>query len=131
MKMDRAGAVRRSKQANEGRLMRYKEYVASVEFDADANIFHGEVKNLHDVITFEGESVAELRQAFQDSVEDYLEFCASTGAKPEKTFSGHFSLRVDPELHRCISLQAEKEDVSLNQWIAEKLEEAVEEAFCQ
>lgn len=59
--------------------MEYKGYFARVEFDDEANIFHGEVINFRDVITFEGQSVDELRKAFIDSVEDYLEFCAQPG----------------------------------------------------
>jgi predicted HicB family RNase H-like nuclease len=55
-----------------------------VEFDDEANIFHGEVINLRDVITFQGESVQEIRQAFQDSVDDYLAFCAERQEEPEK-----------------------------------------------
>ena len=106
-------------------LMNYNGYVAKVEYDDDARIFHGAVINLRDVITFEGESVGELRQAFQDSVEDYLAFCAERGQKPEKPFSGRFVVRLDPELHRAISLEAKKADVSLNQWVADRLEEAV------
>ncbi len=57
-------------------LIEYKGYVGRIEFDNDAGIFHGSVINLRDVITFQGESVVELRQALEDSVEDYLEFCA-------------------------------------------------------
>jgi predicted HicB family RNase H-like nuclease len=57
-------------------MMEYKGYIGIVEFDDEAGIFHGEVINLRDVITFQGESVQELRQAFQDSVDDYLAFCA-------------------------------------------------------
>ncbi len=53
----------------------YKGYDARVFYDEDAKIMHGEVLNLQDVITFQGESVDELRQAFADSVEDYLAFC--------------------------------------------------------
>ena len=109
-----------------GSLMRYKGYIGKVEFDDEANIFHGEVINLRDVITFEGESVRELRQAFQDSVEDYLEFCAERNEKPEKPFSGRFVIRIDPELHRLVVLEAKKADISLNQWITECLEEAVQ-----
>ncbi|MEE9368903.1 MAG: type II toxin-antitoxin system HicB family antitoxin [Pontiella sp.] len=56
--------------------MEYKGYIGKVEFDDDANIFHGEIINLRDVVTFQGESVTELREAFKDSVDDYLEFCA-------------------------------------------------------
>lgn len=45
-------------------MMEYKGYIGKVEFDDEANLFHGEVINLPDVITFQGESVQEIRQAF-------------------------------------------------------------------
>jgi len=56
-------------------MMEYQGYVAKVEFDEDGDVFHGEVINLRDVITFEGKSVSELRKAMRESVEDYLAFC--------------------------------------------------------
>ncbi len=59
-------------------MMEYKGYIGKVEFDDQAAIFHGEVVNLRDVVTFEGESVEELRKAFRESVEDYLAFCVRT-----------------------------------------------------
>jgi predicted HicB family RNase H-like nuclease len=61
--------------------MEYKGYSAKVVFDEDANILHGEVINLRDVITFEGETADELEQAFHDSVDDYLEFCADVTSR--------------------------------------------------
>ncbi|MEZ4594568.1 MAG: type II toxin-antitoxin system HicB family antitoxin [Chloroflexota bacterium] len=103
-------------------MMEYKGYVAKVEFDDEAEVFYGEVINLRDVITFEGESVAELKQAFEDSVEDYLAFCAERGESPEKPYSGKFSIRLNPELHRKISMQARIANKSLNSWISETLE---------
>lgn len=60
--------------------MEYKGYIASIEFDEEAQIFHGEVINIRDVITFQATSFDELPQAFQDSVEDYLQFCATSYA---------------------------------------------------
>jgi len=68
-------------------MMEYKGYFAKVEFDDDANIFHGEVINLRDVITFEGETVKELKQAFQDSIDDYLDFCDERGEDPRKSLT--------------------------------------------
>ena len=65
-------------------MMEYEGYFAKVEFDDDASIFHGEVINLRDVITFEGEIVNELKESFRDSVDDYLAFCAECGEEPEK-----------------------------------------------
>jgi predicted HicB family RNase H-like nuclease len=106
-------------------MMEYNGYIAKVEFDDEAEIFHGEVINLRDVITFQGTSVTELQQAFQESVEDYLAFCAERGEEPEKPFSGKFSVRIDPELHRQITLQARLANKSLNSWVSEQLQEAV------
>jgi predicted HicB family RNase H-like nuclease len=62
--------------------MKYKSYVGKVEFDDDAGIFHGEVVGTRDVVTFQGESVAELRTAFQASIDDYLAFCSERGEEP-------------------------------------------------
>lgn len=67
-------------------------YLARVEFDDKANIFHGEVINIRDVITFQGKTVDELRKAFEDSVEDYLAFCAERGEEPDKPLSGPFTV---------------------------------------
>jgi predicted HicB family RNase H-like nuclease len=102
-------------------MMEYKGYIGKVEFDNEAGIFHGEVINLRDVITFAGESVAELRQAFQDSIEDYLAFCAARNELPEKPFSGTFTVRIAPELHRAVSVQARLVNKSLNNYVGDLL----------
>lgn len=106
-------------------MMEYKGYVAKVEFDDDAGIFHGEVLNLRDVITFQGRTVAELRKAFRESVDDYIEFCAERGEAPEKPYSGHFVVRVDPSLHKAIATQARLADKSLNAWLQDVLRDRV------
>ena len=106
-------------------MMEYKGYTARVEFDDEAAIFHGEILNLRDVITFEGTTVEELRQAFKDSIDDYLEFCAGRDEEPERPFSGKFVVRIDPELHREVYLRAKMENKSLNSWISQRIESAV------
>ena len=107
--------------------MEYKGYIGKVELDDEAGILHGEVINIRDVVTFEGQTVEELQQAFRDSIEDYLEFCAERGEDPEKPFSGKFVLRVPAELHRKAYIKARLADKSLNSWVTEVLEEAVQE----
>jgi predicted HicB family RNase H-like nuclease len=107
--------------------MKYKGYVAEVEFDEKAGLFHGEVINLRDVITFEGKTVDELRQAFQDSVDDYLEFCAERGEEPEKPYSGRFVVRIEPELHRRIAVEARRRGMSINALVGEVLAKSTEE----
>ena len=107
--------------------MEYKGYFTKVEFDDEANIFHGEVINLRDVITFQGETVDELRQAFHDSVDDYLEFCAERGEEPEKPYSGKFIVRVEPELHKNIVIEARRDGKSLNAWVHDTLVKVIKD----
>ncbi|NIM92176.1 MAG: toxin-antitoxin system HicB family antitoxin [Anaerolineales bacterium] len=108
--------------------MEYKGYLGKVEFDDEAKVFHGEVINLRDVITFEGTSVEELQRAFEESIDDYLEFCRERNEEPDKAFSGNFIVRVDPDLHREIYIRSRSEDASMNHWIAEKLRAAISES---
>ena len=106
-------------------MMEYKGYFAKVDFDDEASVFHGQVINLRDVITFEGETVNELRTAFVDSVEDYLNFCKKRGEEPDKPYSGKFLVRVEPELHKTLVVQARKDGKSLNTLVQDALLKAV------
>lgn len=103
--------------------MEYKGYRARVEFDEQADLFHGEVIDTRDVITFQGRSVDELKSALKDSIDDYLDWCAERGKQPDKPFSGKLMVRMDPELHRSVSVAAARAGKSLNAWIAERLAE--------
>jgi predicted HicB family RNase H-like nuclease len=109
-------------------MMEYKGYLGKVEFDDAADLFHGEVVNTRDVITFQADSVRKLRKAFRDSVDDYLAFCAERGEEPDKPFSGQFLARLSPELRRRASLAAARAGKSLNAWVAERLEAAVNQS---
>ncbi len=103
-------------------MMEYKGYIGKVEIDEELGILYGEVINVRDVITFEGTTVEEVQQAFRESVDDYLEFCAQRGESPEKPFSGKFVVRLPAELHRKAYIQAKLKDKSLNSWITEVLQ---------
>jgi predicted HicB family RNase H-like nuclease len=106
------------------KMIQYKSYVAMVEFDDEANLFHGEVINMRDVVTFQGTSAQELKKAFRDSVDDYLAYCKQRGEDPSKPFSGQFVVRITPELHRKLFLSAKKAGKSLNAWVAEQLRQS-------
>ena len=98
-------------------------YLAELEIDEGAGVIHGRVINARAVLTFEGETLAELQAAFADTIADYREWCKERGAEPEKPYSGTLSLRIAPELHRRVAEQAAKAGESINQFIAERLEE--------
>jgi len=103
-------------------MLKYKGYTGSVEFDEESGIFHGEVLDPRDVVTFQGKSVEEIKKAFRDSIDDYLEFCKERNEKADKPFSGRLMVRLPPRLHRKVFISARREGKSLNQWIAEKLD---------
>ena len=102
-------------------MMEYKSYVGQVTFDDEADVFHGEVVNTRDVITFQGKSVEEIRQAFRESIDEYLEWCEERNKTPDKPFSGQLVIRIPPALHRSIFLSAKQEGKSLNKWIENHL----------
>jgi predicted HicB family RNase H-like nuclease len=102
-------------------MMTYKGYHGTVTFDEDAETSHGEVTDLRDVVTFQGRSVDELKAAFHESIDDYLDFCAERGEEPDRPYSGNFVLRIDPQLHRKLAALSQEEGSSLNRWVESKL----------
>lgn len=107
--------------------MEYKGYIAKIEYDDEDRIFHGEVINIRDVVTFEGESVQALENAFRESIDDYLAFCAARGEEPDTPFSGKFLLRIPPELHRKVHIRSRLDNKSINTWVTETIEAAIED----
>jgi len=106
-------------------MLNYKGYIGYVEFDDENELFFGEVINTKDVITFQSDTAHGLKQAFIDSIEDYIEFCRQRNESPEKPFSGKFNLRIPPELHREIYMAAKQAGTSLNSWVCNVLKYAV------
>jgi len=98
-------------------MMEYKGYVGVVEYDSEAKIFHGDVINTRDVITFQGKTVNEIEKAFRESINDYINWCKEEGVEPEKPYSGRFNIRLNPQLHRQVAILAKKRRVSLNSFV--------------
>ncbi len=101
--------------------MTYKGYTARIDYDDDDGIFTGRIAGIHDVIGFHADTVAELRVAFHEAVEDYIEACAVIGKEPQRAYSGQVMFRISPEVHRKAVVAAELAGKSLNQWAEEVL----------
>ncbi|MBS3650758.1 type II toxin-antitoxin system HicB family antitoxin [Pseudaminobacter sp. 19-2017] len=106
--------------------MAYKGYQARIEFDEEDEIFTGRIVGIIDVVGFHGQSVSELRNAFHEAVDDYIETCAKVGKDPQKPYSGKMMFRVDPEVHRRAAIAAQLSGKSLNQWAEDVLDSASE-----
>ena len=104
--------------------MTYKGYIGTVEYSEEDSCLFGRIAGIRDVISYEGESVAEIRKAFEEAVDDYLAHCATIGKEPNKPYSGRFVLRIDPAVHARIAARALVHGKSLNQYAAELLAKA-------
>lgn len=104
--------------------MSYKGYAARIEYDDEDAIFTGRIAGIRDGVGFHADTVEDLRAAFQEAVEDYLETCAAIGKPPQKAYSGQVMFRVSPEVHRKAAMAAELSGKSLNQWAEEVLDKA-------
>ncbi len=102
-------------------MMKYKGYIGRVEYDDEAGLFHGEVINARDVITFQGTSVEEIKREFQLSIDVYLDFCAEHDKTPDNPDAGHLVLDIPPDLQTAIIRAAMREHKNLDVWIMDSL----------
>ncbi len=102
-------------------MLKYKGYTGSFEYDSEEDILFGRVIDVDAVITFYGSSIKEMRKAFKESVDTYLETCAIKNITPKKSFSGNIRLRISPEIHKQSFVAAISSGKSLNQFIQDAL----------
>ena len=103
----------------------YKDFIGSAHFNADDDVFFGKIEGIPDLITFEGNTAAELRNAFQEAVDDYVKICANIGKIPCKSYKGSLHLRIPSELHKKAAQQALLRGVSLNRFVQDAIEKEV------
>jgi predicted HicB family RNase H-like nuclease len=103
----------------------YNGYTARIDFDDRDNIFVGRLLGIKDVIAFHADNVSDLREAFIEAVDDYLETCTAIGKSPDKTVSGKLLLRLSPDIHAAAQIKAQSLGKSLNQFASEVLSNAV------
>jgi predicted HicB family RNase H-like nuclease len=108
--------------------MTHKGYAARVDYCEEDGCFVGHVAGIRDVIGFHGESVAELRAAFEEAVDDYLETCEKLKRVPNHPYSGQFRLRLPPELHARAAIMAATMGKSLNAWVSDAIERSIDAA---
>lgn len=99
--------------------MNYKGYIGSIEVNVDDNCLFGKVLALpHDtMISYEGQTVAELQEDFHGAVDDYLAFCEAEGIEPRKSYTGTLNIRISPEAHSKIAMLAKQAGISINSFI--------------
>ncbi len=106
-------------------LMQYKDYYGSVHFDGDDLIFHGKIEFIRALVSYEATDAKGLKKAFEEAIDDYLATCRSQHIEPELPFKGSLNVRLGPELHRRVAIAAEQHHLSINKFIAETLDYAI------
>lgn len=104
--------------------MNYKGYTANIEYSAEDQCFIGHLTGITDIVGFHGESINELRQSFEEAVNDYIETCDKLNKAPQQLYSGNLILRIPPQTHAAIANAAKMSGKSINQWAAETLNQA-------
>jgi predicted HicB family RNase H-like nuclease len=106
-------------------MLRYKGYVAEVQYDPEAEVYFGIVSNIADTVHFEGDTREDAERAFRDSVDDYVDTCGRTGRTPEKPRSDRVAVRMEADLRHRVSAAAKRANLSMSAFIVQCLAEAV------
>jgi predicted HicB family RNase H-like nuclease len=105
--------------------LQYKGYLGSVDCDPQENCLYGQILHINDLVTYEAESPAGIKAAFEESVDDYLATCAEVGKDPDKSFKGTFNVRMAPELHKAAAVAAVQTETTLNDFVSQAVAEKV------
>jgi predicted HicB family RNase H-like nuclease len=108
-------------------VLQYKDFIGSVHFSAEDDVFFGKIEGISDLITFEGTHVNELKESFQEAVDDYIEICMQTRKPLQKPYKGNFNVRVAPELHKKAVQKSLILGISLNKLVQKAIEKVVTE----
>ena len=103
--------------------MEYKGYVGSVELSEKDDLLFGKVQGIRSLISYEGNTVAELTEDFHGAIDDYLDQCKAEGIKPEKTYRGSFNVRIGSNLHRQAAIYALSQGETLNHFIEDAVKD--------
>lgn len=106
-------------------LMNYKGYFGSIEVSIEDSTLHGKLECINDLVTYEAQTVPELKTAFEEAVDDYLATCEEIGKDPDKTMSGTFNIRIGKSLHKQAYLAAKSQKITLNDYIRKSVESAL------
>jgi len=102
--------------------LKYRDYIASIHFSNDDDVFYGKVIGINDLIIFQGTSVKQLKKEFKEVIDDYIQTCKDLKKEPNKTYKGSFNIRIPSDLHRKAALYSSLEGISLNDFVRLSIE---------
>ncbi len=102
-------------------ILKYKNFIGSVHYSTEDEVFFGKLEGTDDLVTFEGKNVDELKTSFREAIEDYMKICTSTGKSPQKSYKGSFNVRINPDLHKQAAKKSIELGISLNQLVEQAI----------
>ncbi len=111
--------------------LKYNGYEGSIEFDTDNNILYGKVLFIDDSVSYEGNTIAELKEDFKLAVNDYIATCKEVNKNPQKSYSGTFNIRIGSETHYILAHEAQLNNVSLNSFVKSILDKYINDLGCK
>lgn len=105
----------------------YKGYTGTIEASIEDGCLHGQILFIDDIITYEGNTVDDIKTSFEESVDRYLAYCKETGKSANKPYSGTFNVRVGQELHRKAVEVAYHRNITLNDFVTQSIQTAIEQ----
>ncbi|MDR3317766.1 MAG: type II toxin-antitoxin system HicB family antitoxin [Puniceicoccales bacterium] len=110
-------------------ILKYKDFIATVKYIYEDEAFIGRIEGIDSIVSFEGQSVEELKLSFREAVESYLDFCKRKGiSETQKSYSGVFNVRINSDLHRRAAITAKQNGYTLNSFVKESIEWRLEHA---
>ena len=106
-------------------ILQYKDFIGSVHFNSADEIFFGKIEGIDDLVSFEGTTVTEIKEAFEEAVNDYIALCEENNKKLEKSYKGSFNVRLSSEMHKKAKLLSVMQGISLNQFVQKAIQQAV------
>ena len=88
----------------------------------ELDLFRGEIRGLSGGVDFFGKNSKELRAEFETSLQVFLDVCDAQAIEPRRNFSGKFNLRISPELHEKLAIEAQAQGKSINTLAQEALQ---------
>lgn len=108
--------------ATNNRILSYKGYYGSVEYDLDSKMLYGQLLGIKGAYIYEGQTLAELEADFKEFVDDYILSFEEKGEKAPKLNLGSFNVRIGMDLHFKASETAKRRGQSLNSFVKQAIE---------
>jgi predicted HicB family RNase H-like nuclease len=111
-------------------ILKYNDFIATVKYSEEDEAFIGRIEGISSVVSFEGQSVKELKTAFKEAIDSYLDFCKRKGiVEPQKSYTGVFNVRIDADLHRRAAITAKTHNTTLNAFVKKAIERNLEYTY--